>query len=148
MNNSLKSVGIASDHAGYEMKQYLISFLKEFVPEIKDFGTDSAESMDYPDIAHPLAIAVNEKSVDAGIALCGSGNGVCMTLNKHQTIRAALCWNEELAKLARLHNDANIICIPARFTDLDQAKKMIRVFLETPFEGGRHKNRVNKIKCE
>jgi ribose 5-phosphate isomerase B len=148
MNNSLKSVGIASDHAGYGMKQQLITFLRDFVPEIKDFGTDSAESMDYPDVAHPLAVAVENGSVDMGIALCGSGNGVCMTLNKHQKIRAALCWNEELARLARLHNDANIICIPARFTELPQAREMTKIFLETPFEGGRHSNRVNKIKCE
>ena len=140
-------LGIASDHAGFEMKEELKKFLKEKGYEVKDFGTHSPESMDYPDVAHPLAESVEKGEVSQGIALCGSGNGISMTLNKHQGIRAALCWNEELAALARQHNDANVLSLPARFISVDLAKRIVERFLESSFEGGRHLRRVNKIPC-
>ena len=114
---------------------------------VKDFGTHSPESMDYPDVAHPLAESVEKGEVSQGIALCGSGNGISMTLNKHQGIRAALCWNEELAALARQHNDANVLSLPARFISVELAKRIVEKFLESSFEGGRHLRRVNKIPC-
>ena len=140
-------LGIASDHAGFEMKEELKKFLKEKGYEVKDFGTHSPESMDYPEVAHPLAESVEKGEVSQGIALCGSGNGISMTLNKHQGIRAALCWNEELAALARQHNDANVLSLPARFISVDLAKRIVERFLESSFEGGRHLRRVNKIPC-
>ena len=135
-------LGIASDHAGFEMKEELKKFLKEKGYEVKDFGTHSPESMDYPDVAHPLAESVEKGEVSQGIALCGSGNGISMTLNKHQ-----VCWNEELAALARQHNDANVLSLPARFISVELAKKIVEKFLESSFEGGRHLRRVNKIPC-
>ena len=137
-------LGIASDHAGFEMKEELKKFLKEKGYEVKDFGTHSPESMDYPDVAHPLAESVEKGEVSQGIALCGSGNGISMTLNKHQGI---ICWNEELAALARQHNDANVLSLPARFISVELAKKIVEKFLESSFEGGRHLRRVNKIPC-
>lgn len=140
-------LGIASDHAGFEMKEELKKYLTELGYEVKDFGTHSPESMDYPDVAHPLAESVEKGEVQLGIALCGSGNGISMTLNKHQGIRAALCWNEELAALARQHNDANVLSLPARFISVDLAKKIVKTFLDSRFEGGRHLRRVNKIPC-
>ena len=140
-------LGIASDHAGFEMKEELRKFLVEKGYEVKDFGTYSSESMDYPDVAHPLAESIEKGEVSQGIALCGSGNGISMTLNKHQGIRAALCWNEELAALARQHNDANVLSLPARFISVDLAKRIVEKFLESSFEGGRHLRRVNKIPC-
>ncbi len=140
-------LGIASDHAGFEMKEELRKFLVEKGYEVKDFGTYSSESMDYPDVAHPLAESIEKGEVSQGIALCGSGNGISMTLNKHQGIRAALCWNEELAALARQHNDANVLSLPARFISVDLAKRIVERFLESSFEGGRHLRRVNKIPC-
>ena len=140
-------LGIASDHAGFEMKEELKRFLKEKGYEVKDFGTHSPESMDYPDVAHPLAESIERGEVSQGIALCGSGNGISMTLNKHQGVRAALCWNEELAALARQHNDANVLSLPARFISVDLAKRIVERFLESSFEGGRHLRRVNKIPC-
>lgn len=140
-------LGIASDHAGFEMKEELKRFLKEKGYEVKDFGTHSPESMDYPDVAHPLAESIEKGEVSQGIALCGSGNGISMTLNKHQGIRAALCWNEELAALARQHNDANVLSLPARFISVELAKRIVEKFLESSFEGGRHLRRVNKIPC-
>ena len=140
-------LGIASDHAGFEMKEELRKFLVEKGYEVKDFGTYSSESMDYPDVAHPLAESIEKGEVSQGIALCGSGNGISMTLNKHQGIRAALCWNEELAALARQHNDANVLSLPARFISVELAKKIVEKFLESSFEGGRHLRRVNKIPC-
>lgn len=140
-------LGIASDHAGFEMKEELKKYLAELGYEVKDFGTHSPESMDYPDVAHPLAESVEKGEVQLGIALCGSGNGISMTLNKHQGIRAALCWNEELAALARQHNDANVLSLPARFISVDLAKKIVKTFLDSRFEGGRHLRRVNKIPC-
>ena len=121
--------------------------MKELGYEVKDFGTYSPESMDYPDVAHPLAESVEKGEVELGIALCGSGNGISMTLNKHQGVRAALCWNEELAALARQHNDANVLSLPARFISLDLAKRIVRTFLDSSFEGGRHLRRVQKIPC-
>lgn len=140
-------LGIASDHAGYEMKEELRKYLVEMGYEVKDFGTHSPESMDYPDVAHPLAESVEKGEVELGIALCGSGNGISMTLNKHQGVRAALCWNEELAALARQHNDANVLSLPARFISVDLAKKIVMKFLGSSFEGGRHQRRVEKIPC-
>ena len=140
-------LGIASDHAGFEMKEELRKFLVEKGYEVKDFGTYSSESMDYPDVAHPLAESIEKGEVSQGIALCGSGNGISMTLNKHQGIRAALCWNEELAALARQHNDANVLSLPARFISVDLAKRIVERFLDSSFEGGRHLRRVNKIPC-
>lgn len=138
-------IAIGGDHAGFQYKQELIQFLKGKGFEVKDFGPFSADSVDYPDFAHPLSQAVEEKQFDFGILICGSGNGVNITANKHKGIRAALCWNKEIAQLARQHNDANIISLPARFISLDEAKQLTEAFLTTPFEGGRHKNRVEKI---
>lgn len=129
------------------MKEELRKYLGELGYQVKDFGTYSSESMDYPDVAHPLAESVEKGEVSLGIALCGSGNGISMTLNKHQGVRAALCWNEELAALARQHNDANVLSLPARFIPVDLAKKIVRKFLESSFEGGRHLRRVQKIPC-
>lgn len=140
-------IGIASDHAGFEMKEELKKYLSELGYEVKDFGTHSPESMDYPDVAHPLAESVEKGEVVLGIALCGSGNGISMTLNKHQGVRAALCWNEELAALARQHNDANVLSLPARFISVDLARKIVKTFLNSTFEGGRHLRRVQKIPC-
>lgn len=140
-------LGIAADHAGYELKKALIEYLNGLGYEVKDFGTHSTESMDYPDVAHPLAEEVESGKLEKGIAICGSGNGISMTLNKHQGIRAALCWNTELAALARQHNDANILSLPARFIDTDTAKEIVKTYLESNFEGGRHQRRVEKIAC-
>ncbi len=140
-------LGIAADHAGYELKKALIEYLNSLGYEVKDFGTHSTESMDYPDVAHPLAEEVESGKLEKGIAICGSGNGISMTLNKHQGIRAALCWNTELAALARQHNDANILSLPARFIDTDTAKEIVKTYLESNFEGGRHQRRVEKIAC-
>ncbi len=139
------SIAIGADHAGFAYKELLKEFLKDH--EIKDFGTHSADSVDYPDFAHPVASAVENKECELGILICGSANGVAMTANKHEGIRAAICWSEELAKLARQHNDANIVCIPARYVSEEAAREITSAFLETDFEGGRHANRVNKISC-
>ena len=138
-------IAIGGDHAGYAYKKELIDELKKLNYEVTDFGPDTDASVDYPDHVHPLAKAVIAGDADLGILICGSGNGVAMTANKYQQIRAALCWTPELAKLAREHNNANILCIPARFVTEQVAKEMVKVFLETEFEGGRHQNRVNKI---
>lgn len=140
-------IGVASDHAGYERKQAVLKYLQEQGIEYKDFGAYSAESSDYPDFAHPLAIAVSNGDFDLGITLCGSGNGINMTANKHQEIRSALCWMPEIARLARLHNDANICALPARFITDEEAIEITKVFLETGFEGGRHLRRIEKIPC-
>ncbi|MFN3404461.1 MAG: ribose 5-phosphate isomerase B [Cytophagaceae bacterium] len=141
---SLK-IALGGDHAGFTYKKEIISFLKSKGFETKDFGPDSEASVDYPDYVHPLSKAVEGKEYDFGILICGSGNGVAITANKYKGIRAALCWGSELAKLARQHNNANIICIPARFISLEEAKNCVNAFLETPFEGGRHQARVDKI---
>ncbi|MDL2262540.1 ribose 5-phosphate isomerase B [Bacteroidales bacterium OttesenSCG-928-I21] len=143
----MKTIGFACDHAGFEMKNHLIDYLKSKNYKIKDFGTFSAERADYPDYAHPLANAVENKECELGFSLCGSGNGINMTVNKHQNIRGALCWNEEIAKLARSHNDANICALPARFITKQEAEKIADAFLNTEFEGGRHIERINKIPC-
>jgi ribose 5-phosphate isomerase B len=138
-------IPIASDHGGFEMKQFLVEKLKEAGYEVKDYGTYSTDSVDYPDMIHPLARAIEHGEYPLGIILCGSGNGAQMTANKHPHVRAALCWNEELAKLARQHNDANILSLPGRFIPFDLAWRMVQLFLNTPFEGGRHTRRVEKI---
>lgn len=142
-----KPVAIGSDHAGFAYKEELISFLEGKGIKYKDFGTHSPDSVDYPDYAHPVASAVENGEAAFGILLCGSANGVAITANKHQGVRAAICWGDELAKLARQHNDANILCIPARFVREGDAEKMVNTFLNTAFEGGRHANRVGKIAC-
>ena len=138
-------IGLCSDHAGFELKQYIEMLLKERGLEYCDFGTNSSESCDYPDYAHPLAVAVEKGEVYPGIAVCGTGNGISMTLNKHQGVRAALCWNEEIARLCRAHNDANVLVLPGRFISTDEALRVIDIFLNTPFEGGRHLRRIQKI---
>ena len=143
----MKTIGLACDHAGFELKEYVRGWLEAKGWAYKDFGTNSTASVDYPDYAHPLALAVESGECYPGIAICGSGNGINMTLNKHQGIRAALCWNAEIAHLARQHNDANIISIPARYTSIPQAVDMVESFLTTEFEGGRHQTRVDKISC-
>lgn len=140
-----KPVGFCSDHAGYEMKTVIEGYFESMGIEYKDFGTNSTESCDYADFAHPMALAVESGECYPSIALCGSGNGIGMTLNKHQGIRAALCWNVELAELARRHNDANVLVLPARFIDMVTAINIVEKFLNTPFDGGRHEARIAKI---
>lgn len=140
-------IAVGSDHAGFAYKEKIKQTLKREGYEVLDKGTFGETSVDYPDFAHPVASAVESGEANWGILICGSGNGVAITANKHAGIRAALCWKEELAKLARAHNDANVLCVPARFVSLDLAKKMIKAFLHEPFEGGRHLNRVQKITC-
>jgi len=142
-----KPIAIGSDHAGFDYKEQLISFVEGKGLPYKDFGTFSKDSVDYPDFAHPVAAAVESGDYAFGILLCGSANGVAITANKHQGIRAAICWGDEIAKLVRQHNDANILCIPARFVREGDAEKMVSTFITTPFEGGRHASRVNKIAC-
>jgi ribose 5-phosphate isomerase B len=144
MKQGLK-IAIGADHAGFEYKQAIIEVLN--AQEVKDFGTYSPDSVDYPDFAHPVALAVERGESDFGILVCGSGNGVAITANKHQGIRAAICWNEELADRARSHNNANILCIPARHISIEEAKKIVEIFFTTQFEGGRHATRVGKIAC-
>lgn len=143
-------IAMACDHAGYEYKEKLKQYLSGKGYEVKDFGTHSEDSMDYPDTAHPMALAVENGEFDKGIAICGSGNGISMTMNKHQGIRCALCWTPEIAWLARLHNDANVVGLPARFIPYEEAQEIVDRFLATEFEGGRHQNRVDKIpvKCK
>ena len=138
-------IALAGDHAGFEYKKVLIEFLESQGHEITNYGTNSEDSCDYPDYIHPAAQSIINNENELGIFICGSANGVCMTANKYAEIRAAICWNTELAELARQHNNANAICIPARFVDLDLAKEMSQVFINTEFEGGRHQRRVNKI---
>lgn len=142
-----KPIAIGSDHAGYDYKEDLISFLEGKGLPFKDFGTHSKDSVDYPDFAHPVAKAVEDGEASFGVLICGSANGVAITANKHQGVRAAICWGEELAQLAREHNNANVLCIPARFVREGDAEKMLNIFINTAFEGGRHENRVNKISC-
>lgn len=141
----MKIIGLASDHAGFELKQYVKKCLDAKGMVYKDFGTDSIESCDYADFAHPLALAVESGECYSGIAICGSGNGINMTLNKHQGIRAALCWIPEISALARQHNDANILVLPGRFIDADTTYQILEKFFNTAFEGGRHLRRINKI---
>lgn len=141
----MQKIALCSDHAGFELKSVIEGYLEARELPYRDFGTHSADSCDYPDFAHPAALAVEAGECYPGIALCGSGNGIAMTLNKHQGIRAAICWTPELAELARKHNDANILVLPARFIDSVTALQIIDTFLATPFEGGRHQRRIDKI---
>lgn len=138
-------ISIGSDHAGFKLKEELKIFLSSLKIQYKDCGTFSEESVDYPDFGHAVANDILNKQADLGIVICGSGNGINISANKHKGIRSALCWSEEIAKLARLHNDANILALPGRFIDVEEAKRAVKVFIETPFEGGRHQNRINKI---
>ena len=138
-------IAIGADHAGFEYKQAVLGMFDNIT--FKDFGTHSADSADYPDFAHPVAVSVETRESDLGILICGSANGVAMTANKHQGIRAAICWKEELAIPARAHNNANVLCIPARHVTIDEMKTIIERFLSEEFEGGRHATRVNKISC-
>jgi ribose 5-phosphate isomerase B len=140
-------IAIGSDHAGFERKEEIRTYLKEKGVEVLDKGTYSEERADYPDFGHAVAISVENKEVDLGIILCGSGNGINMSANKHKGIRSALCWNEEIAALARQHNDANIMALPARFISKETAIKCVDAFLNSTFEGGRHADRVQKIDC-
>lgn len=141
------TIAIGADHAGFEYKDLLQNYLREKGFELKDFGTNSADSVDYPDFAHPVASAVESEEFRFGILICGSANGVAITANKHQGIRAAIGWTEEIAALARQHNNANILCIPARFVSEEEMRNITDRFFATDFEGGRHENRVNKISC-
>lgn len=138
-------IAIGSDHAGVGYKTQLVNYLKTEGIEVNDFGPMSEESVDYPDYAHPVANAVENKEADFGILFCGSGNGINMSANKHQGIRSALCWKKEIAELARLHNNANILALPARFISYREAEEIVAVFIKTRFEGGRHERRVSKI---
>lgn len=150
MNESFdlsKPIAIGADHAGYEYKNAIADLLRSKGWEVKDFGTYTTNSVDYPDFAHPVSSAVENGEAACGILICGSANGVAITANKHQGIRAAICWQTELAKLAREHNNANIICLPARFVSLTAAKEMVTIFMDTKFEGSRHERRVEKIAC-
>ena len=140
-----ETIAIASDHAGYQMKLAIVKYLEELGYTLNDLGSYSSKSVDYPDFGHPLALAVEKGEYRLGISLCGSGNGINMVANKHQGIRAALCWNREIARLARTHNDANICSLPARFINIETAKEIVDVFLRTRFEGERHQLRVEKI---
>lgn len=140
-------IAIGSDHAGFDYKELLKKSLQKNGYDLKDFGTDSADSTDYPDIAHPVATAIENNQFELGVLVCGSANGVAITANKHQGIRAAICWTEELASLARQHNNANILCLPARFVSYELAEKILHRFIQEKFEGGRHERRVNKISC-
>ncbi len=136
---------MASDHAGYELKLFLKDYLQKKGFQITDCGTNSADSCDYADYAHPLAVNVENTPDSYGITICGSGNGICMTANKHQKIRAGLCWNAEIARLARAHNNANVLSIPARFVSQEEAVQILDTFLSTEFDGGRHQRRIEKI---
>lgn len=138
-------VGMASDHAGFELKAALKEYLSAKGYEVLDYGTDSGESVDYPDFAHPLADAVEKGNVSFGIAICGTGNGICMTANKHQGVRGALCWIPEIAALAKQHNNANVLAMPARFISVEQAKEILEAYMNASFEGGRHQRRIDKI---
>ncbi len=140
-------IAIGADHAGYDLKEKVKQTLIDMGLEVKDFGPASADSVDYPDYAHPLASAVEKKEFDLGVLMCGSGNGINMTANKHQGIRSALCWTEEIAKMARLHNNANVLAMPARYISEEEGLAILKAFIQTEFEGGRHQKRVDKISC-
>jgi len=141
------NISIGNDHAGVDLKEAIVSHLEKLGHNTQNHGTNSGDSVDYADFIHPVAQDVEEKKGDLGIIICGSGNGAAMTANKHKKIRAALCWSAEISKLSRQHNDANIISIPARFVNLEQALEMVDMFVTTPFEGGRHQKRIKKIPC-
>jgi ribose 5-phosphate isomerase B len=138
-------ISIGNDHAGPDYKKAIVQYLESKGHQVTNYGTDTEASVDYPDFGHPVASDVEEGKADFGIVICGSGNGIAMTVNKHAGVRAGLCWTKEIAYLTRLHNDANIVSIPARYTSIQQAIEIVETFLETEFEGGRHQNRVNKI---
>ncbi len=140
-----KKIGIACDHAAFDLKEFLVGYLGSKGFEVVDFGTHSEESCDYPDFAHALGQAIDNGELVRGIGLCGSGEGISMTLNKHQSVRAALCWAPEIAKLSRQHNNSNVLCMPARFITNDEALEMLNIWLETEFEGGRHQRRLDKM---
>ena len=143
----VKNIAIGSDHAGYDLKVKVIKHLENKGIEVKDFGPFNDDRADYPDYAHPVAKAVTNKETELGILICGSGNGINMTANKHQKIRSALCWQKDIAEMARLHNNANIIALPARYISEELALECIDIFITTDFEGGRHEGRVAKISC-
>ena len=145
--NLFQPIAIGCDHAGFDYKEELKKYLEDRGFHVRDFGTQSKDSVDYPDYAHPLADAVEKGECSLGILLCGTANGVAITANKHQGIRAAICWNVPIAELARQHNNANVICIPARYVSVDLSEQMVDRFISTEFEGGRHYNRVSKIAC-
>lgn len=145
MFDKTKTLALGCDHGGYTLKEYLKIKLAESGYSVRDFGTFSSDSMDYPDVAHPVASSVSSKQYPMAVLICGSGNGVCMTANKHADVRAALCWTTELARLARLHNDANILCLPGRFISEEEGLKAVTAFLTTDFECGRHQARIEKI---
>ncbi len=145
LNMKKKKIAITSDHAGFYLKELLIPYVKKMNYEIKDLGASGKEPVDYPDFGHPMAAAVSSGEYDLGITICGTGNGMNMTVNKHQGIRGALCWNEEISRLARAHNDANICAMPGWFINEAEAYLIVKTFLETEFEGGRHKPRIDKI---
>ena len=138
-------IAIGSDHAGFELKQVIIQYLQEKDIKVQDLGTNSTDRADYPDFGHAVSVSVGEGETDLGIVICGSGNGINMSANKHEGIRSALCWNAEIAGMAKAHNDANILALPARYIEVEEAKKCIEAFISTKFEGGRHANRVEKI---
>ena len=140
-------ISIGNDHAGPDYKKAIVQYLESKGHQVTNYGTDTEASVDYPDFGHPVATDVEEGKADFGIVICGSGNGIAMTVNKHAGVRAGLCWTKEIAYLTRLHNDANIVSIPARYTSIQQAVEIVETFLETAFEGGRHQNRVDKIAC-
>lgn len=140
-------IALAADHAGFELKELLIKYLSDLNIKVIDFGTNSTTSTDYPDYAHPMAEAIEKGEADFGISVCGSGNGINMTVNKHQKIRAALCWNREISQLARSHNNANVCSLPSRFISESEAIEIVSDFINTEFEGGRHQNRIDKIPC-
>ncbi|HNP23566.1 MAG TPA: ribose 5-phosphate isomerase B [Panacibacter sp.] len=142
-----KPIAIGCDHAGFDYKEGIKQWLESKELTVKDFGAYSADSVDYPDFAHPVASAVENSEAAFGILICGSANGVAITANKHQGIRAGLCWNNDVALLVRKHNNANVLCLPARFVALNEALEMVETFMQTEFEGGRHATRVNKIAC-
>jgi len=142
------NISIGNDHAGVDLKEAIISHLGQKGHELHNHGTNNEDSVDYADFIHPVAQDVGKKKSDVGIIICGSGNGAAMTANKHQNIRAALCWSAEISKLSRQHNDANILSIPARFVNLEQALEMVDLFISTSFEGGRHQKRIEKIPCK
>ena len=141
------NISIGNDHAGVDLKEAIVSHLEQKGHQLHNHGTNSEDSVDYADFIHPVAQDVEDKKSELGIIVCGSGNGAAMTANKHQKIRAAICWSGEISKLSRQHNDANILSIPARFVNLEQALEMVDIFITTPFEGGRHQKRIDKIPC-
>lgn len=148
MLERIKTIAVGGDHAGYALKREVIQFIENLNIQVKDFGTYSELSVDYPDYVHPLASAVEKKEFDLGIVICGSGNGVNITANKYQGVRSALCWTVEIAELARQHNNANILALPARFISETLALDIVKAFIQTDFEGGRHQSRVDKIACK